>query len=140
MNYLLDTCVLSEFTRRQPDRNVVNWLDSIDEDKMFLSAISLGEVQRGIQRLPDSGRKNQLVAWLNSQLLERFNGRILSLDSETLLLWGNLAARMEAQGIKLPVMDSLIVATALQHHLILVTRNVSDFASCDVEILNPWIE
>jgi predicted nucleic acid-binding protein len=140
MNYLLDTCVLSEFTRRQPDRNVVNWLDSIDEDKMFLSAISLGEVQRGIQRLPDSGRKNQLVAWLNSQLLERFNGRILSLDSETLLLWGNLAARMEAQRTKLPVMDSLIVATALQHHLILVTRNVSDFASCDVEILNPWIE
>jgi toxin FitB len=138
MNYLLDTCVLSEFTRRKPDEKVIRWLDSIDEEKLFISAIALGEIQRGIERLPESGRKTELLAWMNNGLLQRFGPRILPLEAETMLLWGSLTARLESAGRPLPVMDSLIAAAALQHNLILATRNVADFSPCGVQLTNPW--
>jgi predicted nucleic acid-binding protein len=138
MNYLLDTCVISEFTRRQPDERVIHWLDSLDEAKLFLSVITIGEIQHGIERLPDSRRKNELMTWLNDGLVERFSGRILALDVATLLLWGTLTARIEASGQPMSVMDSLIAASALHNNLILVTRNTVDFMPCGVQLLNPW--
>jgi len=138
MNYLLDTCVLSEFTRRQPDERVTHWLDSLDEVKLFLSVITIGEIQRGIERLPDSRRKNELMTWLNDNLVERFSGRIFDLDIATLLLWGTLTARLETSGQPMSVMDSLIAASALYNNLILVTRNISDFLPCGIQLLNPW--
>jgi predicted nucleic acid-binding protein len=138
MNYLLDTCVLSEFTRRQPDEKVIRWLDSIDEDKLFISVITVGEIQRGVERLPESPRKTELLAWMNNGLIERFGQRILPLGAATLLLWGSLTARPETSGRKLPVMDSLIAATALQHNLILATRNAADFSPCGLQLTNPW--
>ncbi len=138
MNYLLDTCVLSEFTRRQPAEAVIRWVDSIAEEKLFLSVITLGEIQRGIERLPESQRKQELLGWMNNQLSERFSRRILSLDAATLLLWGSLTARLEKSGQPLALMDSLISATALQHNLIVVTRNGSDFMPCGVQVVNPW--
>jgi tRNA(fMet)-specific endonuclease VapC len=138
MNYLLDTCVLSEFTRRKPDEKVVHWLDSIDEEKLFISVITVGEIQRGIERLPKSHRKTELLAWMNNGLLQRFGLRLLPLDAETMLQWGSLTARLEIAGRLLPVMDSLIAATALQNNLILATRNVADFLPCGMQITNPW--
>jgi toxin FitB len=138
MNYLLDTCVLSEFTRRKPDEKVIRWLDSMDEEKLFLSAITVGEIQRGIERLPESHRKAELLVWLNDGLIERFGGRILPLNTETMLLWGSLTGQMEKSGQPMALMDSLIVATALQDNLIVVTRNVSDFLPCGVQVINPW--
>lgn len=138
MNYLLDTCVLSEFTRRMPDEKVVRWVDGIDEEKLYLSAITIGEIQRGIQRLPESHRKTELLAWMNNGLVERFGGRILPLDAQTMLLWGSLTARLEKAGQPMGVMDALIAATALQNNLILVTRNVVDFLACGVQLINPW--
>ena len=72
MNYLLDTCVLSEFTRRKPYANVTEWVDRIEEEKLFLSVITLGEIQRGIERLPESHRKTEMLAWMNNELVERF--------------------------------------------------------------------
>jgi len=138
MNYLLDTCGLSEFTRRKPEEKVVRWLERVEETRLFLSAITIGEIQRGVARLPESARKTELLAWMNNGLLERFRSRILPLDEQTLFLWGSLTARAELAGQPMPVMDSLIAASALQHNLILVTRNVTDFMPCGVQLFNPW--
>jgi predicted nucleic acid-binding protein len=138
MNYLLDTCVLSEFTRRKPEQKVVHWVDSIDEDKLFLSVITIGEIQHGIVRLPESHRKTDLLVWLNNELIKRFDQRIIPLDTPMMLLWGNLTAQMESTGQPMAVMDSLIIATALQNNLIVATRNVSDFRPCGVQVINPW--
>ena len=138
MNYLLDTCVLSEFTRRQPEPRVVDWLDSIDEEKLFISVITIGEIQRGIERLPDSHRKTELLVWMNTGLLARFAGRMVALGAPTLFLWGSLVARLEATGQPMGVMDSLILASALQNNLIVATRNVADFLPGGVQVINPW--
>ena len=138
MNYLLDTCVLSEFTRRKPEQKVIHWVDSIDEDKLFLSVITIGEIQHGIVRLPESHRKTDLLVWLNNELIKRFDQRIIPLDTPMMLLWGNLTAQMESTGQPMAVMDSLIIATALQNNLIVATRNVSDFRPCGVQVIDPW--
>lgn len=138
MNYLLDTCVLSEFTRHKPNEEVVLWMESIDEDKLFLSSITIGEIQHGIERLPESHRKTELLVWMNNELIQRFGQRILPLDTQTMFLWGSLIARMEKSGQPMPVMDSLIAATALFNNLIIVTRNGSDFLPCGVQVINPW--
>ena len=138
MNYLLDTCVLSEFTRRQPDQRVINWLDSIEEEKLFISVITVGEIQRGIERLPDSHRKTELLVWMNSGLLKRFAERMIAIDAPTMFMWGSLTARLEAAGQLMNVMDSLIVASALQNNLIVATRNVADFLPGGVQVINPW--
>lgn len=136
---MLDTCVLSEFTRRKPDENVIRWLDSIDEDKLFISVITVGEIQRGIERLPESHRKTELLVWMNNQFIVRFGQRIIPLDTSTMLLWGSLTARLEHAGQPLSVMDGLVAATALQHSLIIATRNITDFQPCGVQFINPWI-
>ncbi|GIV81130.1 MAG: ribonuclease VapC [Anaerolineae bacterium] len=138
MNYLLDTCVLSEFTKRQPKPEVVQWLAQADEQTLFLSVLSVGEIQRGIERLTESRRKDELRQWLDQALLPRFVHRLLPLDAEIMLLWGALTARLETQGRKMSAFDSLIAATALFHHLTLVTRNETDFADSGVNLVNPW--
>ena len=138
MNYLLNTCVLSEFTRRQPNQSVIDWLDSIEEEKLFISVITVGEIQRGIERLPDSHRKTELLVWMNNGLLQRFAARMVVIDTPTMFMWGSLTARMEAAGQPMTVMDSLIAASAMQNNLILATRNVSDFLPSGVQVINPW--
>ena len=138
MNYLLDTCVLSEFTRRQPDVRVIDWLNSIDEEKLFISVITIGEIQRGIERLPDSHRRTELLSWMNDELLHRFAERMVAIDAPTMFLWGSLVAHLEAAGHPMGVMDSLIIASALQNNLIIATRNVADFLLSGVQVINPW--
>ncbi len=138
MNYLLDTCVLSEFAQRRPEEKVVRWVDGIDEERIFISAITLGEIQRGIERLPGSHRKTELRVWLNNGLIERFGRRILPVDAQVMLVWGSLVARTESLGQPVSLMDSLIAASALQNNLILATRNVGDFVPCGVQLINPW--
>lgn len=140
MTYLLDTCVISEFTRRQPNERVVRWLSETDEDTLYLSGLSIGEIQHGIERLKDSPRKEELHRWLENDLILRFGKRILSLDVRTLLVWGELIGRLERRGKQIPVFDGLIAATALAHDLIIVTRNAADFAPAGVRLFNPWEE
>lgn len=138
MNYLLDTCVLSEFTRHQPAQRVIDWLNSMDEEKLFISVITIGEIQHGIERLAASHRKTELLVWMNTRLLTRFAGRIVSIDASTMLLCGSLVAHLEGAGHPLGVMDTLILASALQNNLIIVTRNGADFLPGGVQVINPW--
>jgi predicted nucleic acid-binding protein len=138
MTFLLDTCVISELVAKQPDLHIVQWVDSIDEDKLFLSAITIGEIKRGIEKLADSSRKSALVEWLEGDLLIRFTDRILPIDTSVVLVWGQLTADLEKQGRRMPAIDSLIAATCLQGRLDLVTRNESDFAHSGVTVINPW--
>ena len=139
MNYLLDTCVLSEFTRRQPSDKVIRWVNSVDEDRLFLSVVTIGEIQRGIERLPESARKTELLVWMTNGLVQRFEQRILPIDTAVMFLWGSLIANLEKQGKPAGIMDSLIIATALQHNHIVATRNTKDFVPSGVQTINPWI-
>ena len=139
MSYLLDTCVLSEFTKRQPDARVVAWVANADEGALFMSVITVGEIKRGIERMSPSLRRDELDSWLRDGLLERFRHRLIPLDPDIMLLWGELTARLEVSGRAMPVMDSLIAASALYHHLSLVTRNGADFQGSGVSLVNPWV-
>ena len=139
MNYLLDTCVISEYTRRAPNAKIIQWVDELDETALFLSVITIGEIRKGIERLPaNSSRKQALALWLNNDLLERFSDRIYPLTVEVMLHWGSLYARLETSGQLVSTMDSLIAATALVNQAVLVTRNEDHFQPTGVEIINPW--
>jgi predicted nucleic acid-binding protein len=138
MKFLLDTCVISELVAKQPNHQVLEWIDSVDPDGVYLSVITIGEITKGIEKLPNSKRKQELSDWLENELLIRFEENLIILDVSVLIQWGKLNARLETKGETMPAMDSLIAASALEHGLILVTRNVSDFEGTGVEMLNPW--
>jgi toxin FitB len=138
VKYLLDTCLISELVKKEPNPAVVSWLDEQDEQTLFLSVLNLGELQKGISKLTDGAKKEELQAWIGLDLVERFTARILDVDLETALCWGRLQGAAEQAGDKLPVMDSLIAATAAAHGLIVVTRNVKDMERCGVKVCNPW--
>ena len=138
MKYLLDTCVISELVAKEVNPKVVEFVDSLDSDDVYLSVITMGEIAKGIEKLPKSKRKQELHIWLTEDLLVRFDEKIVPLDTNVLLEWGFLAARLESKGKILPAMDSLIAATVLTHKFALVTRNVEDFNSANIEIINPW--
>ena len=140
MKYLLDTCVLSELVTKQPEPKVVEFVDSLDPDDVYLSVITIGEIVKGIEKLPTSRRKQELHAWLKEDLLSRFQGKIIPIDEDVIVGWGFLTARAEAAGRPMPAIDSLIAATAQANNLTLVTRNVEDFNASGVEIVNPWEE
>lgn len=138
MSFLLDTCVLSELVAKRPSPQAVAWVDSVDDAQLYLSAITVGEIARGIEKPPASARRERLHAWLQEELLARFEGHILSIDVPVMLRWGRLVTEVERQGRTLPAMDSRIAALALHNEMPLVTRNEADFAGTDVRIVNPW--
>ena len=138
MSWLLDTCALSEYARKAPAPEVIAWLDEQDETSLFISVISLGEIEKGILKLrkTDPRRSQKLTAWLG-KVEQRFAGRILPLDAAALHVWAQIAAHAELAGQPVPVMDSLLMATAQCHGLTVVTRNVQEFALYP-QVLNPW--
>ncbi|PSB04361.1 VapC toxin family PIN domain ribonuclease [filamentous cyanobacterium CCP2] len=138
MKYLLDTCVISELIAKQPNEKVIRWIDRLEDERVFLSVITIGEIRKGIEKLPNSKRKTTLQDWLNYELLVRFNGRILAIDTEVILQWGQLIGKLELDGKKMAAMDSLIAAIGLHYNLHLVTRNEEDFRYATVMIINPW--
>ena len=138
MKYLLDTCVISELVARRPNADVVRWLDGVDEERLYLSVITIGEIKKGIDMLPSSRRQRGLAEWLAEDLLLRFQDRILPVDTAVMLVWGELAAALEVQGRRMPAMNSLVAAIALRHQIRLATRNVRDFAGSGVDVFNPW--
>ncbi|MCB0047696.1 MAG: type II toxin-antitoxin system VapC family toxin [Caldilineaceae bacterium] len=137
MNYLLDTCVLSELVRLKPDGNVIDWLDHTPDERLYLSVITIGEIRKGITKLPDSKKKNRLAEWLNT-LLEDYRRRIYPIDLAVAENWGTIQAKAERTDSPMVAIDGLIAAVAHTHNLIVVTRNESDFVASDVSIINPW--
>jgi tRNA(fMet)-specific endonuclease VapC len=138
MNYILDTNVISELVATEADQRVIAWIDSLDSESIFLSVITIGELKKGIEKLPNSKRKSTLETWLREDLLVRFRDHILSLDIPVLLAWGMLVASMEKQGNPLPAIDSLIAATAAQSGFTLATRNIGHFEPAGISLIDPW--
>ena len=138
MNYILDTNVVSELVAREADQKVIDWIDSIDSESVFLSVITIGEIKKGIEKLPDSKRMKILESWLEEDLLVRFRGRILPLGIPVMLMWGRLVARLEREGKPIPAIDSLLAATAAQTGFTLVTRNTAHFEPAGISVLDPW--
>ena len=136
--YLLDTCVLSEFVKPKPERKVLDWLNSVDPESVFLSAVTIGEIQFGISNRPPSNRRTELEVWLNEALPRQFGGRVLALDAATFVTWGKMTAEQKRKGETQSVMDSLIAAVALGQKMVLVTRNVGDFKVTGLSVFNPW--
>lgn len=138
MTLLLDTNVLSEVTKPAPNAGVLKWLDALDEDRAVISVISIAEIRRGVVLLEEGRRRDALTGWLLNDLPRRFEQRILPVDQPVALAWGDLMGLAKRRGRGLSAMDGLIAATALAKGLVLVTRNVSDFESLGIELLNPW--
>jgi toxin FitB len=139
VSFLLDTNVLSEAQRPEPNRGIIEWLDRLDEDRAFISVISLAEIRRGVALMDKGRRRDALAEWLTRDLAERFAGRILAVDESIAFAWGDLMAAAKKRGIGLASMDGLLAATALVHDLTLVTRNLRDFQDLDLELLDPWV-
>lgn len=138
MKLLLDTNVVSEVTKPNPDAHVLEWLDSLDEDRSFISVVSIAEIQRGIA-LMDNGRKREAsTEWLAEDLPQRFEHRVLAVDEPVALAWGDLMGLAKRRGRGLSSMDGLIAATAIAQKLVLATRNTKDFEGLGIELFNPW--
>lgn len=138
MKYLLDTCLISELVKDKPDVGVLEWIEQQDEQALFLSVLTLGELQKGVSKLPDGRKKTQLLNWLDDDLQTRFTGRMLDVDATVATLWGRLQGKAERRGRRMPVIDSLLAATAHANKLAIVTRNGVDMAESGVEVINPW--
>lgn len=137
MSYLVDTNVLSEQARPAPDAKVIEWMRR-HESELYVSTITIGEIRRGIERLPDGKRKARLQQWLQS-VCDCMQGRILSFNASTAHVWGQLKAKWEKAGVNVPSLDSQIAATASRHSLTLVTRNTGDFEKTGIKTLNPFL-
>jgi hypothetical protein len=135
LSYLIDTNVLSELRRKAPDPGVVDWFSQRPPATLHLSVLTLGEIRKSIEGISDEARRQSLIDWLETDLPTFFTGRMLPIDGAVADHWGRLAA---AAGRPLPAIASLLAATALKHDLVLVTRNVKDFAGLPVQIFNPW--
>lgn len=138
MKFLLDTCAVSEFAKPDPDPAVLKWFAQQEELALYLATVSLGELKRGIEKLDNGKRKRFLQNWLTENVIKRFADRILPLSSDICLRWGEMQARLEKQGKPMPVIDGLIAATALQHHLTIITRNTRDMEASGVALFSPW--
>jgi len=140
MKFLLDTCVISEFTQKKPSAHLIDWLSTKNEDDLYISVLTIGEIQQGISKLPDSKRKLSLQQWLDQDVSRRFDGRILSIDKAIIDRWGRLRGTALRNARTFPVIDSMLAATALTHGLTIVTRNVEDISDTGVAIRNPWTD
>ena len=135
MSFLVDTCALSELVKPRPSNNVCEWFDATPPEALFLSVLTLGEIRKGVEKLEGGRRRAQIATWLETELPDWFEDRVLPVDVRVADEWGRLTARLPKP---IPAIDSLIAATAIRHRLAIVTRNESDFAKTGVDILNPW--
>ena len=138
--YVLDTNVISELMKPQPDRHVVAWVDARDNESLFLSAITIGELMRGVAKLPSGARRTATEAIINDALIPQFASRILPVTHLVMMTWATLTITCERAGQTLPAIDRMIAATALHNRMTLVTRNTRDFRDTGVPLIDPWEE
>jgi predicted nucleic acid-binding protein len=137
--FLLDTVALSDGLKKQPNRGLLKWLAAVEDDDLYISALTVAELQKGIAKLSSHDpRRLQLERWLVFELLPRFGRRVLTFDAETARHWGNMVAAAAGRGSVLSIVDSQIAATASLNSLKVVTRNERDFVASGVGTLNPW--
>ncbi len=139
MSFLLDTNVVSEWVRPRPEKNVVEWLEDVDEERVYLSVATFAELRRGVELLPAGRRRDRLEDWIAGDLAARFDGRILDVDRHVADAWGRIMARSCRTGHAVGSMDAFFAATAECHELTLVTRNVRDFEGLGIPLHNPWL-
>jgi hypothetical protein len=138
VKYLLDTNVVSEWTRPKPSPNLVTWLAEADEDRLHISVVTFAEIRYGIEKMATGRRRDALAAWLEGELAERFEGRVLGIDRPVADAWGVVMARARATGHSMATMDGFLAATAAARGLTLVTRDTNDFRGAGVAMFNPW--
>jgi predicted nucleic acid-binding protein len=136
--FLLDTNCISELVRPKPEPRVINWMETADEEMLYLSVLTVGEIRKGLAGLDQGKRRTQLETWLEVELQARFAGRIVPIDTGVADRWGWLAAEAKRKGKGLSIIDGLLAATALHHNLTVVSRNANDFVNTPVPVLNPW--
>jgi len=135
---LLDTNLVSERIKPHPNAGVAAWLADVDEDRAYISVVTLAELRHGIERLAVGRRRNRLNEWLQNELPVRFGDRIVPIDAAVADMWGKIIARRDGLGRPIGAMDALIAATSQVYELTLVTRNDFDFESSVDAIVNPW--
>lgn len=140
MKYLLDTCVISEMVKPQPDANVLAWVQNNNENTFYLSVLTFGELEKGIEKTQDLVRKNKLKQWVENDLKQRFDNRIIPIDLEVSSRWGSIQGLTELAGKPMPVIDGLIAASGFVYNCIVVTRNLADMEQSGVQLLNPWAD
>jgi predicted nucleic acid-binding protein len=138
VKFLLDTSVISELVRAGPHAGVISWLEQCDEDDLFLSVLTIGELEKGIAKLADPRRRARLTTWVRKDLAARFGARLIPVSLEVAARWGALTGQSERGGQPLPVVDRIIAATSLVHGLVVASRNRVDFERCGVECFDPW--
>ena len=138
MKYLLDTCVVSEAIKPKPHKRVIDWLKEQEESTLFLSVLTFGEIEKGIEKSVNSERKKKLKLWVEEELKRRFKGRILPIGMRVATKWGEIQGKSEAAGKPLPTIDGLIAVTGLVNNCIVATRNISDMQQSTVELFDPW--
>lgn len=137
IRYMLDTCVISEPLRRRPDKKLVDWWRNQNDLSLYISALVVGEIEKGIRKLPQTRKREALTRTLE-ELIEQFDTRVLPIDTAVARRWGQLVSDCEGTGRPVPAVDGLIAATALAYDLVVVTRNTDDFAPTGVKTLNPF--
>lgn len=137
MAWLLDTCVLSELSKPAPSGGVVQWLEAADEETLWLSALTIGELRFGVAKLPSGARRRRLHGWVDD-VEARFSQRVIAVGPREARRWGELRARLRSRGLALAVVDGIVAATADVHGLTLVTRNVRDVAATGIRIFDPF--
>jgi len=137
LKYLLDTNIISEIVSKNPNEKVLNFLEK-NKDNLYLSVVTIGEINAGIEKLDNSKRKDKLKLWLQD-LLNKFEDKIINIDIYVMLLWGEISSTLKKQGIIISIMDCLIASCAIKENMILVTRNEKDFKNIkNLIIINPF--
>jgi predicted nucleic acid-binding protein len=138
LSFLLDTCAISELTKKSPNQGLIDWIANQEEYRLYLSVLTIGEITKGIKKLNDYSKQVQLQQWVEQEVIMRFQHRLLPINTEICEKWGILLGESEQVGIKIPNIDALIASTAYVHNLKIITRNINDFEKCKVDVINPW--
>ena len=138
MAFLIDTNIVSETVRPKPEPRVLAWVERRSPAELFLASITIGELMRGARKIKEEARRTTYERWIENDLSEQFEGRILPFDDKTARIWGRLMGDGDRKGLTPAAADAQIAAIAMGHGLVLVTRNVRDFENFDLEIANPW--
>ena len=139
MKYLLDTCVISEIIKNRPNEKVISWIQNQNEGDLYLSALTFGEIEKGIEKAPAGTRKNHLKLWVEGDLKKRFDGRIIPIDIRIAARWGEIQGIAELSGKPMPSIDGLIAASGLVYNCTVFTRNITDIYHISAVLLNPWL-